>query len=390
MGQVRSVASLAGERDPCPQPGVAGLGRHRAAIAWRWLTQMKLWLNSRLDKCEICHYADDEQVITSMHTTVRVSRRGAEPYSLALPQDRLHSLGRFRLLRRALRLDKCNVLPVGRERRNLVIIRGGKVYHYDSQSAILTKTLELRNCRNVLHQSVCAIDDNTVFFGEYGGNPSRREVPVYRSLDGGRGWETVFAFPAGKIKHVHGCFWDPFEERVWILTGDFQDENHIVVADLAFKDVEWLGDGSQTWRACNVFFERDYVAWIMDSQLEDSYLVLFDRKLRTVAKGEVFPGPVWYSKRLEDGYYLAATACEIGPGVKDNCAHLMVSKDLRHWFEIHRFRHDGWPKKYFKFGVIGFADGRQASDCFYLFGEALRGLDGRVYKCSIGEGGTSP
>ncbi len=61
----------------------------------------------------------------------------------------------------------------------------------------------------------------------------------------------------------------------------------------------------------------------------------------------------------------------------------MVSKDLEDWEDIYQFRHDGFPKRYFKFGVIGFADGNQASDSFYLFFEAIKQLDGKVACCKI-------
>jgi hypothetical protein len=345
---------------------------------------VQLRLKRRLPRSEICHFVDSTQIITSLHRTVSVARTDEPAYSVTLPSTRWDVLAGSRLLRRALRLDKCNVAPVGEAFRNLVIVRGYKVYHYEAASGILSETLALRNCRNVLHQSICVADSgSTVYFGEYGGNKRRREVPVYRSLDGGRTWETVFLFPAGKIKHVHGCFRDPIDDRIWVLTGDFANENYIVVADRDFKQVEWLGNGSQMWRACNVFFERERVAWIMDSQLEASRLVVYDRASRTAVKGESFPGPVWYIKRLSDGYYVAATACEIGPGVQDEYSHLFVSTDLENWTEVRRFAHDNWPKRYFKFGVIGFADGQQASDSFYVFGEALRDLDGRVYECSL-------
>ena len=39
--------------------------------------------------------------------------------------------------------------------------------------------------------------------------------------------------------------------------------------------------------------------------------------------------------------------------------------------------------RYFKFGVVAFADGPQNSDDFVLFGEALQGMDGRVIRASI-------
>ena len=121
----------------------------------------------------------------------------------------------------------------------------------------------------------------------------------------------------------------------------------------------------------------------MDSQLQNSYHILLDRKTRKISQGQLFPGPVWYIKRLEDGYYLAATAQEIGQGVKDQYAHLMASKDLIEWEDIYQFHHDGFPKRYFKFGVIGFPDGRQSSQSFYIFAEAIKGLDSKTALCSI-------
>jgi hypothetical protein len=61
----------------------------------------------------------------------------------------------------------------------------------------------------------------------------------------------------------------------------------------------------------------------------------------------------------------------------------MVSRDLETWTDLQCFEHDGFPKKLFKFGVIGFADGEQPSDGFYLFAEAIRGLDGKTVLCAI-------
>jgi hypothetical protein len=343
---------------------------------------------------EICHYAAPGRLITSHYRSVNLYSGGTLS-RIDLPASgserfagTLLRPGWSRLARRALRLDKCNVVPVG---DNLVIIRQGKVYHYQLVSGRLIPTLTLRNCRNVLHQSVLVLGDSTVYFGEYGNNPNRESVPVYRSLDGGASWEEIYTFPAGKVKHVHGCYWDPVEEKIWVFTGDFAGECYILCADRDFQSVEWIGDGGQVYRACSAFFEADTVHWIMDSQLEPSHHVALDRRTRKIIKktgadgASAFPGPVWYIKRLADGYYLAATAQEIGPGVLDDYAHLVVSRDLENWAELHRFEHDGLPKRYFKFGVIGFAGGEQSSEKFYLFFEALKGVDGRIAECRIVE-----
>ena len=182
---------------------------------------------------------------------------------------------------------------------------------------------------------------------------------------------------------MHGCRFDPYEERVWVFTGDFENECRVLCADMQFQHVESIGDGQQSYRACNAFFEPDSVHWIMDSQLEPSHHVRLDRASRTIERGQEFPGPVWYSKKLSDGFYLAATAQELGPGVKDGYAHLMVSRDLESWEDVRQFEHDGLPKRFFKSGVIGFADGVQDSTSFYLFAEAIRGLDGKTARCSL-------
>ena len=290
------------------------------------------------------------------------------------------ALGRARLARRALRLDKCNAVVVGGD---LVLIRQGVVYHRSGATEDSVPTLTLGNCRSVLHQAVAVVDDQELYFGEYGANSMRVEVPVYRSLDRGRSWDRVFVFPRGKIRHVHGCHWDPVERRIWVFTGDFQGECHILSADRDFRDVEWIGDGQQVFRACNAFFERDAVHWIMDSQLEDCFQVRLDRRSRTIEKRALFPGPVWYTKRLSDGLYLATTAMEVGPGVRDHFAHVLVSSDLEHWEDVHQFEHDGLPNRYFKDGVVAFADGEQTRGGFYLFFEAIKGLDGKAALCRL-------
>jgi hypothetical protein len=343
---------------------------------------MNIKLVRKISNREVIHYAAGETLITSFHRNVYV-KTATKEFKIKLPWVIPDFLGGIRLIRRALRLDKCNVVPLDSDCNNLVVIRQHSVYHYSNKTKKLTKTLSLKNCRNVIHQSICVLDESTIIFGEYGANKNRSAVPVYKSSDGGLTWKNIFTFKPGSIKHVHGCYWDPYEEKIWTITGDFNGECYMLVADSNFESLECLGDGTQVWRACNVFFKCDKVVWLMDSQLEDCHVVSMDRATRSIEKLQALPGPVWYIKSLSDNYFLAATANEKGPGVKDDCAHFMVSKDGIEWESIKKFRKDKWPKRYFKNGVIGFADGRQSSDYFFIFGEALHELEGKVFECTL-------
>lgn len=340
----------------------------------------KLIAKERFRNREIVHFADQELVLSSRAEKIFVETRG-EIRTLTMPKRWWETLpGRFRLMRRALRLDKCNVVPTA---KGLVAIRGGQVYFFKQSDSSPRVSLRLRNCRNVLHQSICTTPEGAIYFGEYGANPERRPVPIYRSSDAGGSWETIFEFPAGKIKHVHGCYFDPIEDSLWVCTGDFEGECWIIRADREFSSLEWIGNGSQLFRTCSFFFRPDAVHWLMDSQLSRCHHVRLDRASRTATAGDPLPGPVWYSKQLTDGYLLAGTAQEVGPGVQDRYAHLMVSRDLSLWKDLCMFSHDGWPMRYFKSGVLGFADGAQDSTSFFIFGEALRGFDGQTMRCAL-------
>lgn len=337
---------------------------------------MKLEKVRKISKSEIVHYQSDDGLITSKFNKINVKYKNFN-CNIKLSSGFVDNVfGLFRLSRRALRLDKCNVFV---SENFLIIIRKYKVYSYNLNTNELKHTLTLKNCRNILHQSLCANKQGELFFGEYGNNGERKPVNVYKSSDNGQSWNIIYQFKSKEIKHVHGCYYDPYEDKIWTLTGDFENENIIMKSDSDFTDNEKIGDGSQTYRAVSIFFKPNSVHWIMDSPIEKSYHYEMDRTSYNITKKEGFPGPVWYLKQLTDGLFLAASSVEIGEGVYDYFAHLYVSKDLETWTEVAKFKKDVWPMRYFKWGVIAFADGIQSSNSFALFFEALKKVDGKSY-----------
>ncbi|MCC6126712.1 MAG: hypothetical protein IT426_17255 [Pirellulales bacterium] len=357
---------------------------------------MKLQL-TEIPHTEIVHYArggdassnEPELLVTSHSRTVAVAGK-EKRYSFALPAKGCRFLfSGMRLARRAMRLDKCNVMPVDPRGSALIAIRQGMVYRVECDSdPVVAPALRLRQCRNILHQSMAIAPSGNVYFGEYGANPNRAAVPVYRSADAGRSWQVAYEFPAKSAKHVHCCAWDPYEEKLWVTSGDAEGECRILCANESFSEIESIGRGEQQFRSCHFLFRDDAVFWIMDSPLETSHLIRLDRRTRRIERLRPFPGPVWYVKDLTDGWCLAATAHEPGPGVQTRFAHLFASRNPADWIEIARYEKDAWPAVLFKAGVIGFADGPQTSGCFFLFGEALRGMDGKAFRGRLHDDGS--
>ena len=101
----------------------------------------------------------------------------------------------------------------------------------------------------------------------------------------------------------------------------------------------------------------------------------YHRKAGSLETGQAVAGPVWFAREYA-GFALAASAQEIGPSHKDKLLHLYDSTDHTNWREIATFRHDGWPKGYFRFGTMTFAHGDQVM----ISCEAVKGLDGKTMR----------
>lgn len=330
--------------------------------------------------CELVHFYSDSVFIGSRHRKVIMDRLGVRN-EILFPRRPLDVFGFSRLLRRALRLDKCNIFPLDAHGNELLLIRGGVLYKYDRQG--LQKKLQLKMARNLLHTDLCVTRSGRIIFGEYGANAERAPVPLYSSDDNGHSWRVIYEIPAGKAKHVHGVYADKYSDSVWVFTGDGDGECWVIQANEDFTDVRYLGDGSQLYRACQAFFTPDHVAWPMDSPLQPSMIVHLNRENHAIETPFTFSGPVWYGREISGVGYVVATAVEPGAAVVDGMAAIYFSEDLTVWSRIAEFRKDIWPINVFKFGVVGFSGGNRTDGAFYMFGEALEDLDGKAMKCRI-------
>ena len=158
--------------------------------------------------------------------------------------------------------------------------------------------MSLRQSNQLLKDSICITPDKWIYFGEYGANKKNKPVPIYRSKDLGKSWETIFQIQAEYVDMSMDVIGINLKKKIWILTGDFENQNHIIKADKNFKKLKWYGDGSQKWRACNLFFTKDKIHWITDTEFQLNYHYSMCRNSEELKKLEEFPGPVWYIKHL--------------------------------------------------------------------------------------------
>tara|TARA_B100000795_G_C22800809_1_gene441825 strand:+ start:2304 stop:3323 length:1020 start_codon:yes stop_codon:yes gene_type:complete len=329
---------------------------------------------------EIAHYVSEKIKIFSKSRNVHIYYNDKKVI-ISFPFKLWDFFNFSRTFRRFLRTDKCNVFLISDYPLQLVLIRQGEVFHYNQNNG-LKRTLKLKNCRNLMHVDICKSKNGCLFFGEYGANNDRIEVPIYKSSDKGVSWDVVYEFPKNSIKHIHCIKEDPFTNKLWTFTGDNDGECKILISDINFDDREILGDGSQKWRACDVFFLKNEVVWLMDSPNEISYSVHLNRITKKIRLGAKFNGPVWYKTKVND-FFLCASSVEPGYSVEYGYSDLLISKDLLNWKIIKSYKKDNYNIDLFKYGVISFPQGINTINNFYIFGEALKNIDGKVITLNL-------
>lgn len=285
---------------------------------------------------------------------------------------------------RALRADKCNLY----ENRlgSVLAIRAGQVYALEDGR--LRPLFTIRG-DSVLHRSICEDEAGVIYFGEYSMNPERLPVRVWRVVPDLSGWE--LAAELKDARHVHGVFRDPFEAAtLWVTVGDGPGECRLLCAREGFRTIEAFGEGSQIWRAVNLFFTETHVAWITDSPLELNHACRIRRADGSLEVGQAVDCPAWYGCTTVEGLHLAFTTVEQGAAVLNNESSVLVSRDAFTWEKAYAFRKDFWkPLKLFKYGVIAPPSGELSAEEIYLSGEGLVGLDGTSLKARVEMRGAS-
>ncbi|MDK2979796.1 MAG: hypothetical protein PWQ55_143 [Chloroflexota bacterium] len=339
-------------------------------------------IRERYARITIIHHrcADGTLWATAKRRVLVNHGQGWQPAGVFPPSYPRDLFGWSRPTARAMRADKCN-LYVNRH-GNVLGIRGGWVY---ALRAGQFEALFSINGDSVLHRSLAEDAEGSIYFGEYFMNREHIPVRIWRVSPQLDRWEVACELPG--VRHVHGVYADPYAPGVlWAAVGDFKGECYLVRSDDGFHSMQLYGDGSQIWRAVNLFFTPDSVDWLTDSNLEQNHACRMQRDSGQLEIGQEIDCSAWYGCTTQEGLHVSFTTVEQGPGILSDHSSVLVSRDAFHWEKIAQFKKDFWrPVKVFKYGVISCPSGPSSLDDLYLSGEGLVGLDGCSLRVCISE-----
>ena len=294
---------------------------------------------------------------------------------LTFPQ-RVKSSGR--LQRRLWRSAVHHVAPLSDGA--LVVFAYRAIYRTDAAGRCIGMSA-LRGSRPLC---VC-VERDVVYYGEYRANREGSPAHVLASLDRGATWKPVHRFLG--VRHVHGVFTDPYDEALWITTGDSDDAAGIWRTRNRFETIERVAGGSQQTRAVQLLFTGTHVYFGSDAPAGVNHIYRLRRADGAIERLQKVEGPVYYGCRT-GGRLFFSTACEPPTmrGTRD--VAVWSSADGSRWRRLAVFRKDRWPARLFQHGHVLFPAGPNvpAADGVWLTPVATCG-DQRSLKIGLGPAG---
>jgi len=232
--------------------------------------------------------------------------------------------------------------------------------------------------------NLCIDNNNYLYFGEYFSNMNKKSVDIYCSKDSGKTWEVVYTFLEGNINHIHGLFYDKFTNRIWVATGDRENECIIGYTENCFKTFNELFRGNQEYRTTNLFFFEKYIIYATDSQYIQNEVKIIDRQTLSIETLQNIQGSCIYGIQLQNNLVISTTV-EPSKVNNDKHSYVWISKDGKSWKMIFKGIKDNYNGYLFQFGSFTFPNYDKSYDKLHITfnGRALKKYDGKSITINI-------
>jgi len=329
------------------------------------------------------HWIDGEGILVSNRYALYSSKDYGNTFSKMIDVKTFAShdiLARSRLLCRAFRLGIRALLKL----KNGVIlaVANGKVIRCNNGKSEIIYSFE--KGIGPLRDGLCEDNKGNIYIGEYFTNNSRKHpVKLLKSEDGGENWRILRVFK--NIRHIHCVQYDPYENLIWMGTGDRDEESSIMFSEDYGETWKSIGSGNQMFRTVSLLFTKDYVYWGTDTPARQSYIYRYKRRDGIVERLSPVNGPVYYSTSLENNVLFFSTGAEGESegvsGAWDNKAHIWASIDGTKWEDIASWEKDSLPY-ILGYGRIMFARGK-SRDMLVFTTECLKRIDNKLFVCRV-------
>ena len=331
----------------------------------------------------VVHSVDGEEIWASSNYTVYRSKDGGVTFNkivdLKVPSVK-RGLGKLRIIARGLRLGIRSLKKLKSE--TILVAASRKLFRFKDSK--LEVVWSFRKGLGPLREGWCQDDKGNCYLAEYFLNNKRDTVAdLLKSTDDGWSWRIICSLD--NVRHIHCVQYDPFGKRIWMGTGDRDEESSISFSEDGGESWTEIGSGNQMFRAVSLLFTEDHIYWGTDAPTRQNYIYRYSRESGEIERLTAVDGTVHYSTILENNIKLFATAAEGNSEGKspewDRKAHIWASQDGTHWEDIISWEKDFWPY-ILGYGMVLFARG-QCGNNLYFTTQSLKKVDGMLIQAEI-------
>lgn len=159
-------------------------------------------------------------------------------------------------------------------------------------------------------------------------------------------------------------FFDPYDDKIWVTTGDEDQESAIWITDNQFKTLDMVVGGSQQSRALQLLFTNNYVYFGTDTPDEKNQIRRIDKHTFKVETVAAIDSSVYWGCKVQETLFFS-TAVEPSKVNKTRYACIWGSRDGMNWKLVARYKKDIWPTRYCQMGQVYLPQGKNMTG--YLF-----------------------
>ncbi len=296
------------------------------------------------------HYVDQRLIIRSYKGEIYISKNEGNSWEKIINlADGLKDNAKLqsKLLRRLSRHYIYHIIPAN---ENWAVFGLKKFFltDLDQKEVIFESSL---TCKRPLKVSS---DLNGVYYGDYQNNKNRHPVHLFFYSTKENKWQPIWRFK--NIRHIHGVHVDPFEDAIWVTTGDNNEEAAIWRTKDNFKSIEKIAGNSQQLRTITLIFTEENVFFGSDTPEEKNHIYKLNRRDNSIKKLAGVKGSVFHGCKINNWLFFS-TAVEPSRVNTHNYAEIWASPNGNEWKKILDFKKDWWNKKYFQYGQVSFPEG---------------------------------
>ncbi|PWH86418.1 hypothetical protein [Brumimicrobium oceani] len=312
---------------------------------------MSLTLNKSsevVQKNALLHYVNKDVLISSRKNILYISEDEGENWQkyLEIPIKFVNNLKvQTKLSRRLFRQYVYHVLID----KNFITVFGfNEIFIFSKTDKLLISRSPIVGSRPL----VVTEYNGDFYYGEYTSNIERKEICLFKSTEDKTRFEEFYVFK--NIRHIHSVQLDPFTKKLFIATGDNDDE--CFIGFLEGEKFIPLIQGDQQARGIQLLFTEKHIYYATDAPHERNYIYRIVRANNKIERLQEIGGPVFYGSQVK-GMLFFSTVCEPSEVNNQKNVELWGSIDGIQWKCIQVFKKDLYPMKLFQYGQLMFPSG---------------------------------